>query len=140
MASRKWQKWRTKEGVRVTGFAIDTIVDRLEGGVVGQMGNDNNDFSSNGTGEVTDRDRVGVPLHGEEKKVTYPDEVFYREGLYRRYRTDRLEYVRVSHWGEGPGIIYGIRQGGIGEPAGSGGGGRGGRESDGGGSGAIAVN
>ncbi|KAL8768033.1 MAG: hypothetical protein Q9194_005819 [Teloschistes cf. exilis] len=46
----------------------------------------------------------------EEKVVTYPKEISYKGGLYYEYLTGSLTYVKVSFPGDGPNIIYGLRQ------------------------------
>ncbi|KAL8716777.1 MAG: hypothetical protein Q9181_008391, partial [Wetmoreana brouardii] len=82
--SIKWQKWAPKTGIKVTGFAID----------VGAAG------GGGGRGE-------------EEKAVVYPREVTYMGGLYYEYMAGSLVYAKVSQPGEGPNIIYGMRQEGV---------------------------
>ncbi|KAL8786985.1 MAG: hypothetical protein Q9195_007963 [Heterodermia aff. obscurata] len=53
---------------------------------------------------------------GEEREVWFPSVVEYRAGLYYEYMEGKLVYAKVSLWGEGPNIIYGLRQegGGVG--------------------------
>lgn len=49
-----------------------------------------------------------------EREVQYPSEITYMGGLYYEYIGGGLEYARVSYWGEGPIIIYGMRMEGRG--------------------------
>ncbi|KAL9578200.1 MAG: hypothetical protein Q9212_005869 [Teloschistes hypoglaucus] len=46
----------------------------------------------------------------KEKVVTYPKEITYKGGLYYEYLTGSLTYAKVSFPGDGPNIIYGVRQ------------------------------
>ncbi|KAL8705436.1 MAG: hypothetical protein Q9201_001460 [Fulgogasparrea decipioides] len=80
-ASIKWQKWAPKTGVKITGFAIDVGAASGEGG----------------------REEV-------ENTVVYPREVMYMGGLYYEYMAGSLVYAKVSQPGDGPNIIYGMRQ------------------------------
>jgi len=58
----------------------------------------------------------GVGISGEvgEREVRCPSTVTYQGGLYYEYLGGSLVYARVSYWGEGPNIIYGMRQGAVG--------------------------
>lgn len=47
---------------------------------------------------------------GDEREVWFPSVVEYKEGLYYEYMEGKLVYAKVSLWGEGPNIIYGLRQ------------------------------
>ncbi|KAL8661316.1 MAG: hypothetical protein Q9202_005681 [Teloschistes flavicans] len=62
------------------------------------------------TGFATESGRGGPQSMQEEKVVTYPKEISYKGGLYYEYLTGSLTYVKVSFPGEGPNIIYGLRQ------------------------------
>ncbi|KAL8689804.1 MAG: hypothetical protein Q9218_004609 [Villophora microphyllina] len=53
----------------------------------------------------------GFQSQGGEKVVTYPREISYKGGLYYEYLTGSLTYAKVSFPGDGPRIIYGLRQG-----------------------------
>ena len=46
----------------------------------------------------------------DEREVWFPSVVEYRDGLYYEYMEGKLVYAKVSLWGEGPNIIYGLRQ------------------------------
>lgn len=60
--------------------------------------------------------KEGVRISGfglgeqEEKEVLFPSVVNYKGGVYWEYIGGRLVYARVSYWGDGPNIIYGMRQ------------------------------
>lgn len=47
---------------------------------------------------------------GDEREVWFPSVVEYRAGLYYEYMEGKLVYAKVSLWGDGPAIIYGLRQ------------------------------
>lgn len=51
------------------------------------------------------------------REVRYPSTVTYQGGLYYEYLGGSLVYARVSYWGEGPNVIYGMRQGAVGREA-----------------------
>ncbi len=61
----------------------------------------------------------GVGISGEvgQREVLYPSTVTYQGGLYYEYLGGSLVYARVSYWGEGPNVIYGMRQGAVGRAA-----------------------
>ena len=46
----------------------------------------------------------------DERKVWFPSVVEYEAGLYYEYMEGRLVYAKVSLSGDGPSIIYGLRQ------------------------------
>lgn len=60
---------------------------------------------------------MGISGEVGEREVRYPSTVTYQGGLYYEYLGGRLVYVRVSEWGDGPNIIYGMRQGVVGRVA-----------------------
>jgi len=49
-----------------------------------------------------------------KREVRYPSTMTYQGGLYYEYIGGSLVYARVSYWGEGPNIFYGMRQGAVG--------------------------
>lgn len=53
---------------------------------------------------------VGTTEAQEEREVIYPSSMTYQGGLYYEYLGGSLVYAKVSLWGEGPNIIYGMRQ------------------------------
>lgn len=57
-----------------------------------------------------------MSISGEvgQREVLYPSTVTYQGGLYYEYLGGSLVYARVSYWGEGPNVIYGMRQGKVG--------------------------
>ena len=46
----------------------------------------------------------------DERKVWFPSVIEYEAGLYYEYMEGKLVYAKVSLWGDGPTIIYGLRQ------------------------------
>ena len=53
----------------------------------------------------------GVTIDGSsETELLYPSVISYKGGLYYEYLTGSLTYVKVSHPGEGPNVIYGMDQ------------------------------
>lgn len=54
----------------------------------------------------------GVGISGEFRKreVRYPSTLTYQGGLYYEYLDGSLVYAKVSHWGDGPNTMYGMRQ------------------------------
>ena len=46
----------------------------------------------------------------DKREVWFPSVMEYKAGLYYEYMEGKLVYAKVSLWGEGPNIIYGLKQ------------------------------